>query len=1845
MDSKALINETLKYLEKNENGQPKYRFDIYRNGVAQSINKATSLLTAGVVNDAVAEDKSAPTPVSVYTIGDIFSTAKSVRGDAATVFQNIKNLPSELDNVKASLKQLGFNALDKTIDTIKAAVVPIEVIQTVNSIYRVARPLVEKVVDIASIMFHFENAAKVAQDVLQYLSRLAVSTARNYLNRLWELFLDTPVFAVYENDETASLSGAYALLSSEANNVLESLANSFNDMLTYINSASDKKMYEPGYNNLGITIPDDIVDVYSDPNTRKIFIASSTEIYQLNEDYSTTLVAGPSSENITKVFYYNGNIYYITNNKIYKLGDSSYTWTTLSTPIIVYSNPLLIYNNGEFYNPETKDSVFSNTFKYSAFDHDRKILYLVNSSDILYAVTQDITGNYMQEELGTISDIYDMAYFNDALYVVTDDGTKRKVEKFNAGVSFNKSEYTGTDKIISLNNNVATDGSYVYSRTGNSTSFSVNNRYPGAMNSVIKQSYGGSNYLIATGGTDIHITRDGNNNWYDKSLDSNGITINLGDSENPEEIPDNFSGCLWFVGQAGTTFIAHSQNNIYAVANDDLAELFSLPPVPGDEIINVKDFSKFEQWFDDQTDTEPPSIVHCSAKLPRIYNDSNRDDYDPLKGCIITKIKKIGNKLYIAIYNPLLDSYSSGSAVKSGIYELVISHPSHEYLIDVLLSNPVYTVGNTNHKIYSFDKIDNVWYFTDGTRLYNATTGSETNLGLDNNDRALEIVNESGVLTVYTSKAKLTKKETVNLGEIKSSIKYKSAMLHLASTENILMISDESFIYSSVDNGDDAINSELFQVCFKKGANDFNLIQSNNAAFIISKNSIKKVPLYDSISSSDYGCGYYTDTTPNKWMGAAPYYFVSNSLNNKKNTLNRDVFIKGFKENFKVELEKLLRHIPDAFVSYMNDKLVAELKKTGVEIDGDDGQIADLMINSVASTMANSIGMYVHDKFMEKIGDDSTYETFAENVYQACLEDATNNMTKDFYDIFSELYISTITEALSEMNFGPDGISAFLLRYYQNHKAEWAQSMTDLIDVDIVDPDYYEIPLKSTESTTLEDTYVFDYDSASYVHKYVATPAKEYDRVIDGYLYDNDFHADASDASTVIDHRTWNTSDATWSMNGEIIAYKNPADNQLYRYKVDDFVLSESESVVSGTDYYERAGDSYVYALTSDTSETKPYYRPETYTLSSATSVIPGVGYYVKSGSSEISYELASAASGVLELGTYYEKPGYAITSDTQIDSEKTYYQQSYVAASSAETGVQYYKKDYVKTTDTVIDPDKTYFEYINLSKMSSSDPVYIPAPDGTTATRYSVNFKLFGIADYTFNGTYYTYDQGPSDYPRYNVTFTANQNGNYIYSNGHYVYSPDSGETKYSVSTVTQPNYIFDNNTVYYVLVDGVYQLAETLDIQYGPYYYADGFVVDSNGDYILSTMSNVSGNGFSEVAEPKLENLSTYYEFTFTPVASYESESYKLDYISVTSPSLLDLSSYYEENDEYNILTDPKYVYNDDGEITGIELDRVLYKAVGTPLTYTFVENPTGSPVGHGWYEAATYSQIISGSTTDPASDHLYQRTYNPVSFIKVENPSGSPAGHEWYEYSYSYISPFTDNRLYINKSAVPVTSYFPYYDDRWHNSFYTSASQAASAVLPGDNLDQAKQHAIAALDGIVFPYPEWQWEALLNESVTMLYIPKQGDQFRQIVMDSNMYPIQWQELPYEIDRKSFDYALTTLLYMIKQRLLTNITILVDGGKVKCYSCVDATTVIKKIISRNHLIWRNQIRTAKAKVEKATSKNEVISVFNMVKAYDKTLYLLENILNEQSRLYARYIDMLIEEQIINDNETEVTL
>ena len=1867
MNTNALIEETLKYLEKNENGQPKYRFDIYKKGISDTISKLTLGKVDAGAGDLIEElriDENEAVPVTIYTIGDIFSTIQQTTGE---ILENISALPDTLENINVSLRQLGFNSLGTAINAIKAAVVPIEVIQKVNDVYRIARPLVEKVVDIASIMFHFENAAKVAQDVLQYIGRLAVSTAKNALVRLFEIFLDTPIFAIYENNETVNLAGTYSFLSDAAEQMLNGLITSedaFSDVINYVNTASDTKMYEPGYSSLGIAVSEDIVDIYHDPDTRKIFIATASKIYQLNDDYSTTVIK-EGLLNVSKVYYYNDAVHYIIGNEICEVG--SQDSFTLENPKIIYSNPLLLYDDteGKVYSPadgsEIEGLTTTGTIKFTAFDHQNNVIYYVNCVDDewnLYRITKKSDGTYAPEKLCVVGEIFGLAYYNGTLYLVKKNGNEYYVAKIQAGLFFDKTDYTYSSNINEANliytdGSLATDGTYIYSQT--SSSISAPQKTLGAINSITKKEYNNNDYYVATGGTKIYVSRVNDNglSWYSKDIDGSYIKIDENDPNSNKSIPDNIAGCLWFDNTAfGSCFIAYSQTNIYLFGPDTVERIFILPALPKREALRTKDFASFKSWFY-TIDESPSQLLKCSHIL-------ELGEY----GCIITGIRVIDNELYVSLYNPALNSYSNENVIKSGIYKLTVSHPSQEYSIDININTPIYTVGEDNHKIYSFNRINNNLYFTDGKTLFNDTTSSENDLGLDSSDRAINIFNNSNKVRIFTSKAMLDENYASSLGEIVSSVNYRTTNddFMIASTENILMISDNNYIFSSVDNGEDRIDSELFQVCFKKGVNGYRLIQSNNAVFIVSGNLIKRVPFYDIVSSSNYGCGYVTDTTPHKWYGAAPYYFASNVLNNRKNKLNRELFIKSFTENFKVELEKLLKHIPDAFVDYTRDKLVENLKKMDVDIEGDDGQIADFIINSVASTTAGSVGMYVRSKFMDKIGDDTTYQTFAENVYKACVSDATNNMTKDFYDIFEELYFSIISEALSELHYGPNGISTFLLRYYQNHKAEWAQSMTDLINVDTVDPEWYESVLKDTIKLK-QTSYRFNYETGEYEYQAPIYVDKECEQ-IEGYfdVATNKFYSDP-EHQTVIDDRTFDSTDQTWSIDGNVICYKNDDDDKFYSRKLQDYVLTQDTSPVAGTTYYEKTDEEYSYSLTADTEEgNKAYYTPD-YTLSEASSPVTGTTYYERTGG-ESTYEAASLAAGAtyLELGTYFEKVDYELTSDTEISVAETT-KDIYVHYGDAEPEDSTYERYSVTFAPSasgayvyIDDGSSTYYSYAPDYVPEVSEDMYdvfsaTPDDNGdyylSTVTESSSDKEYYEQEYVQASGSaqpgiqYYESDFVPTDDEEINpnkVYYEYLNLDDFVGQPYFEEYTAGASGDRYDLVYVAVTSTELDPDETYYVEEDGNYVISESMDEQGGPYYLAS-FVAASDGDYVQSSFAS-NQSGFEQVLYPQLNNLSSYYEKVYNKIKTPDSpiaadNIFTLEYVLVENPNNAELPTYYEKTDRYEAASDVNYVYDDEGNEIGIEFDRNYYILKDEPLTYT--PKQTLNPRDDGLYEITSYTQIIPGSSLDPHAEGLYVREYSPTMFVQ-KTPVSNPHDEGLFEYSYEFSNLYDDKKVYIDLGAEEQDSAFPDEDDNWHNSFYESASAAAASVTD-------KTTAIAALNDLVFPYPSWKWEMLINDSVTTLYIPKQGEQFRTIVMDSNMYPIQWNELPSEIDRNSFDYALTTLLYMIKQRLLTNITILVDGGKVKCYSCIDASTVIKKIVNRNYMVWRNQINAAKNKVNNATTLEEIKAAFIMIPAYDKTLYLLENILNDQSALYAKYIDMIIEEQVINDNETEVTL
>lgn len=1862
MDSKSLINETLKYLETDENKQPKYRFEIYKSGISNYYKEQIGALSRGLIN--LEKEEESTIPVTVYTISDVFDTIGDVKND---VLGAVSALPETLDKIKMSLKQLGYTALDTAIDTLKNAVVPIEVVQTINDVYRVARPLVEKIVDIASIMFYYESAAKVTQDILQYLSRLAVSTAKNFLDKLWGIFLDTPVFAIYENGDTLNLSGAYAAFADAANNLIDKLANNtsaFSEIMSYANG-SNTKTYEPKYGEIGISVAEDIVDVCSDINTKKIYISTNTEngskVYFVESNYLASEFFS-TTDTIQKIFCYDNEVFYITNNNTVK---QIYTKTESQTTLVlnnaifkvINSNPVLLYNSNDncLYNPLSSTPVLeTGNVSFHTYSADNDIIYfVVNNLGInkLKAVSKNSSGAYLQEELSNISGaIYGISYFDGMLYVVLKENNKFYISKISAGLSFNRTEYVNKpeDNIIWIDDTYATNNSGIYTHNGNNLTYVT--PAPNSINCVTRKTYENNNYFVCSGGTRIYVTKIAENNgsisykWNEKQLVANTS------SDNDIEIPDNIAGLKWYSSNIyGDFFFAYSQENIYVFGPDKIDNIFYVENPDEPEPLVYKEFKSFESWFDKEPDPKNQSIEY-SSKL-------SMEDH-----CIITSMNIIDGQIYIALFSP--KSVQGGNSIKCGVYKADVGRaPNGDYTISINYDSPVfYTDSKT--KIYSFLNLSGSWLYTDGKKLYNVANNSETDLKIDSkeiSDRALFITTENGNKVIYTAKSRMNSISNEQYGKITTLVNYEVSQLptgitspQIASTRNTLMFSDYNYVYNIVNNGEDEINYELFQICYKKSSYDYRLVQSCDSVFIVSKNSLKKVPLYSSLTSSIYGCGYYTDTTLNKWCGAAPYYFASNVLNEKKNAKQREIFILSFRENFKVELTKLLKNIPDAFIKYTQSKLVEELKKLGIRIPSDDGQITELILNSVASTTANSMGMYVQQKFLEKLSDETTYEAFATQVYNTCVADQTNNMTEDFYKIFEELYYSTVADVISERDLGSGGIRNSLLRYYQNHKGEWAESMTELIDVDFVKPEDYEEPLNTTWQVD-KKTYRFSYPDGEYKFEYIPDPSSKFlnKNIISGYYYPGDneisegFYEDP-EHTIEIDHRSKIDNNYVDS-DGNIICYGNGED-EYFKYKLDNYVLTEDTQIIEGKKYYKKTkpGDEqFIYVATEDTYEhdNKPYYK-NIIEPSTDTSVVSGRNYYVVTGG-EYEYTLKGSSSeirpGILPAASYFIKQEYVPTEDTEIDENKTYYIEDYSAVSGElDTGVQYYERKYVLTEDTEIDENKTYYEYIDLTAFSG-DNLFRKYVSGDSGQRYSANYKQLGFGDYKFNGSYYIYNPNTED-TRYDVKFASDENGQYILTGGHYEYNPDSADSKYSVSSVKQASSEIDPDETYYTYNGSEYVIADNVDEQYGPYYYVDGFVEDANGYYVQSTISS-NENSFTVVTTPILNNLSSYFELVYSPVANTTgiTSLFVKDYLVVDDPLEEDLDTYFEKGTSYIPADDLTYVYNGDGSVYGVKNDRNLYELSYTEKTTTQVLVPSGSPVEKGWYDNKSFEQVASGSFDDPHSDGLYERQSNGID--EVTETTGSPVENGWYESTPAYSTTYDDGKVYIDLSATKYESNFDTEDKSWHDGFYSDVLAAKSHVTSED-LETAKTQAIEALNEINYgPYPSDEWQMLITMAVTEYYIPIQGEQFRQIVLDSDMYPIQWDELPAKINHRSFDYALSALLYAIKQRLLTNITILVDGGKVKCYSCVDASTVIKKIVDRNAVIWNNQLRFAKSKVRAATTIDEVKKAFTMIEAYDETRSVLREILVRQSRLYASYIDRLIEVQIINDNDTEVMM
>ena len=684
--------------------------------------------------------------------------------------------------------------------------------------------------------------------------------------------------------------------------------------------------------------------------------------------------------------------------------------------------------------------------------------------------------------------------------------------------------------------------------------------------------------------------------------------------------------------------------------------------------------------------------------------------------------------------------------------------------------------------------------------------------------------------------------------------------------------------------------------------------------------------------------------------------------------------------------------------------------------------------------------------------------------------------------------------------------------------------------------------------------------------------------------------------------------------------------------------MTEDTSVQPDKDYYQEVGDGSVsYALSTDTEEDpEKTYFAFNYSRTSDNVTVPNKAYYKRTDDG-FAYELQTG--NTLQPGSYLEKKEFAKTADTSVNSNKDYYTESYVLADSL-TDTQYYEIGYEKTSDVLLVDDKRYFEIIDYSQFAG-EPYYEPSAGG--------NYKqvfILSTVNVDVNETYYT--KSGDTYTEVTDVSTIEPDGTYYMRSG----SGTEEDPYIYVEISVQGSNTLDPDETYYTKVGSSFEKVEAADEQNGPYYIARfKQVAAGSGDHVAVTFdSSTAKPYYLPVQNPQQNNIGKYYEMVYSKIKKPDSYSgyYVRKFLKVQTPSNVDLTDYYEKVGTYVSSEDINYVYDDSGNIIGIVNDRNYYKAVSSRGSYERVLDPTinDNPFANKWYEQI-YTPVSSGTFESPVDEGLYEMTSNPIRFEKITNPSGDPQQQGWYEQTSVYSNVYSENIIYIDLGKFySKPGKFPPEDDAWHKMFYAYVEEAKSHLPVEQSLSELKEAALEELNKIQYIiYPSWIWQSLITSSVMEYYIPKQGDQFRQIVMDSNMYPIQWDELPPDINHKAFDYALTALLYAIKQKLLTNISILVDKGTVKCYSCVDGSSVIRKMVEKNGNVWYNQLRKAKNDVNKALTKDNVLKAFDMISVFNLSLDMLEEILNKQSALYAKYIDMIIEEQVINDNDTEVVM
>jgi hypothetical protein len=164
----------------------------------------------------------------------------------------------------------------------------------------------------------------------------------------------------------------------------------------------------------------------------------------------------------------------------------------------------------------------------------------------------------------------------------------------------------------------------------------------------------------------------------------------------------------------------------------------------------------------------------------------------------------------------------------------------------------------------------------------------------------------------------------------------------------------------------------------------------------------------------------------------------------------------------------------------------------------------------------------------------------------------------------------------------------------------------------------------------------------------------------------------------------------------------------------------------------------------------------------------------------------------------------------------------------------------------------------------------------------------------------------------------------------------------------------------------------------------------------------------------------------------------------------------------------------------------------------------------------------------------------------------------------------------------------------------------------------------------------YAEWEFQ--IKDIINTIYKPTQQIYFEDAVKEQDMNPIQWEELPENIDKDEFSRLLNIIIEERKNAILVAINLLVGSGAVPCYSCITDESALIEVRNKINGILLLMKSSAQKKIKKSTLYENVPTSFTVYDSFGAYLYL-PKVLERQSKLYAKYLGQLID-IIINEDE-----